>query len=160
MPEDEAGFAALVGQQQRLVYGLARRALGRHQDAEDLAQEVFLTLHQNRQAIRSEAHLRFWLRQVTARKCIDARRRHRFALEALPEIPVAAATPDPWRRRQLWQAVGRLPMRARLVVILRYQQDLDPEEIAAVLAMPVATVKSHLRRSLARLRRAEVGHER
>ncbi|MES1260618.1 MAG: sigma factor-like helix-turn-helix DNA-binding protein [Acidobacteriota bacterium] len=45
-----------------------------------------------------------------------------------------------------------LPGKARMVLLLRYQEDLDPGEIAALLAMPVSTVKSHLHRSLALLR--------
>lgn len=153
VPGEEAGFTTVVTRHQRLVYGMARRALGRRQDAEDLAQEVFWALYQHRDEIRSEQHLVYWLRQVTARKCIDYRRRRRFQEDELPELPAAAAGSDPWLAGALRQAVGRLPMRARLVVILRYQQDLDPEEIAPILAMPLATVKSHLRRSLARLRR-------
>ena len=45
-----------------------------------------------------------------------------------------------------------LPAKARAVVILRYQEDLDPADIARTLEMPVRTVKSHLQRSLALLR--------
>jgi RNA polymerase sigma-70 factor (ECF subfamily) len=48
--------------------------------------------------------------------------------------------------------VASLPEKPRMVVILRYQEDLPPEDIAGVLAMPIATVKSHLQRSLAMLR--------
>jgi RNA polymerase sigma-70 factor (ECF subfamily) len=48
--------------------------------------------------------------------------------------------------------VGKLPPNARMVVLLRYQEDLDPSEIAETLNMPVSTVKSHLHRSLALLR--------
>jgi len=48
--------------------------------------------------------------------------------------------------------VASLPEKPRLVVILRYQEDMAVEEISNVMAMPVATVKSHLQRSLAMLR--------
>jgi RNA polymerase sigma-70 factor (ECF subfamily) len=48
--------------------------------------------------------------------------------------------------------VASLPEKPRLIVILRYQEDMRPEDIAEVLAMPLATVKSHLQRSLAMLR--------
>ena len=48
--------------------------------------------------------------------------------------------------------VAELPENARMVVLLRYQEDLDPTDIAAMLNMPVSTVKSHLHRSLAVLR--------
>jgi RNA polymerase sigma-70 factor (ECF subfamily) len=48
--------------------------------------------------------------------------------------------------------VASLPEKPRMVMVLRYQEDLMPEEIAGVLDMPVRTVKSHLQRSLAMLR--------
>jgi RNA polymerase sigma-70 factor (ECF subfamily) len=54
--------------------------------------------------------------------------------------------------RRLRQFVASLPEKPRLVVILRYQEDMCAEDIAEVLAMPLATVKSHLQRSLALLR--------
>ena len=54
--------------------------------------------------------------------------------------------------KSLHKLVDALPENARMVVILRYQEDLEPTEIADVLGMPLNTVKSHLRRSLATLR--------
>jgi RNA polymerase sigma-70 factor (ECF subfamily) len=63
-----------------------------------------------------------------------------------------AQSSDPLVARRLQQFVASLPEKPRLIVILRYQEDMLPEDIAAVLAMPVATVKSHLQRSLALLR--------
>ena len=53
---------------------------------------------------------------------------------------------------RLQAMVAGLPKRARMVVVLRYQEEMDPTEIAAALSMPINTVKSHLRRSLAALR--------
>jgi RNA polymerase sigma-70 factor (ECF subfamily) len=60
--------------------------------------------------------------------------------------------PDSMMRDTLRRIVATLPEKPRLVVQLRYQEDLDPTEIAEILDMPLNTVKSHLRRSLAILR--------
>jgi RNA polymerase sigma-70 factor (ECF subfamily) len=60
---------------------------------------------------------------------------------------------DPVLKRYIEQLLGKLAETPRLVVIMRYQEGLEPAEIADVLDMPVATVKSHLQRSLALLRR-------
>ena len=60
---------------------------------------------------------------------------------------------DPMLKQHLEQLVGALKEVPRMIVILRYQEDLDPAEIAELLDMPVATVKSHLQRALALLRR-------
>lgn len=154
VPDDEPGFARLVAAHQAMVYGIAWHSMRNPADAEDLAQEVFLALYQHRAAIHSAEHLRFWLRQVTARRCVSFRRRWRpFA--ALDENAPAAptGTSDPWQASRLRRLVRSLAAPARLVLVLRYQEDREPEEIAELLNMPVATVKSHLRRSLQRLRR-------
>ena len=75
-----------------------------------------------------------------------------IGLDSAPE-PASAATPDdPLLARRLRQLVASLPEKQRMVVVLRYQEDLDPEEIARILEMPVGTVKSQLQRSLAMLR--------
>ncbi len=70
----------------------------------------------------------------------------------LPGLAVEATAGDPLLSRQLRQLVASLPAGPRAVVVLRYQEELTPEEIAETLGMPVATVKSHLRRTLALLR--------
>jgi RNA polymerase sigma-70 factor (ECF subfamily) len=59
---------------------------------------------------------------------------------------------DPLLAHTLRELVAALPENARVVMILRYQEDLDPMDIAQALDMPLATVKSHLQRSLALLR--------
>jgi RNA polymerase sigma-70 factor (ECF subfamily) len=60
---------------------------------------------------------------------------------------------DPLLKQYIGQLVAALPEIPRLIVILRYQEDLAPAEIAEILDMPNATVKSHLQRALALLRR-------
>jgi RNA polymerase sigma-70 factor (ECF subfamily) len=153
---DLSAFGELVRQHQRAVFGVALRMLGDRPAAEELAQDVFVQLHRHLASIESAAHLRFWLRRVTAHRAIDrARQRARAAelpLEAVAEQPAAGGDADPLLARQLREALGGLTPPARAVVVLRYQQDLDPTDIAEALDMPLNTVKSHLRRSLAVLR--------
>jgi RNA polymerase sigma-70 factor (ECF subfamily) len=98
----------------------------------------------------------FWLRRVTAHRCIDYRRQHRFRLLSLDRIAEPAHEPssdDPLLSRQLQTLVGDLPPHARMAIVLRYQEDLSPDEIARVLGRPVATVKSQLQRALKTLRK-------
>ena len=153
---ERAAFTALVRQHQRAVYSLALRMLADRHAAEDLAQEVFLQLYRKLSAVSSEAHLAFWLRKVTMHRAIDRLRRAPRLESAEPQELAAAASEtepaDPLLERRLRTLVQELPAAARAVVLLRYQQDLDPVEIARTLRMPLNTVKSHLRRSLAQLR--------
>jgi RNA polymerase sigma-70 factor (ECF subfamily) len=149
-------FADIVREHQGMVFSLAWHYLHDRSLAEEMAQEVFLELYRHLASIQSPAHLVFWLRKVASRKCIDQTRRRafwpKFGLDQIPE-PLAKTRPaDPMLSRALAKLVASLPDKARMLVILRYQEDLDPSDIALVLDMPVGTVKSHLQRALELLR--------
>jgi len=152
----EAGdFAGIVRRQQAMVFSIALHFLRDREAAEDLAQDVFLHLHRHLASLKSPEHVTFWLRKVTTHRCIDYARRRKarpISLEDVPELPAKTVAGDMLLSRKLRQLVASLPEKARAVVILRYQEDLTPVEIAEVLTMPVATVKSHLQRSLTMLR--------
>jgi len=153
---DPSAFESIVREHQGMVFSMAYHFLRNRALAEELAQDVFLSLYQNISAIKSPAHLVHWLRRVTSHRCLDQARRQKLrshlSLEAVQEPAVMHAQPDVILSRRLARMVSSLPEKARMVVILRYQEDLHPFEIAEVLEMPINTVKSHLRRSLAMLR--------
>jgi RNA polymerase sigma-70 factor (ECF subfamily) len=154
---DLEAFGALVSEHQGMVFSLAVHFVRDRAVAEELAQDVFVNLYENLGSLESEAHLTFWLRRVTSHRCIDwqrqATRRREVAMdERMPEPSAAPFVRDYLREERLRRLVADLPSAARLVVILRYQEDLQPLVIAEVLGMPLNTVKSHLRRSLAVLR--------
>jgi len=157
-------FAVLVREHQAMVFGLAYHFLQSWSQAEELAQDVFLVLHQNLARIESARHLVFWLRRVTSNRCIDwvrsPRNRREVSMEVVHEPAAAARLQDPMLDALLRRLVAELPPHPRIVVTLRFQEDLDLAEIAAVVDMPLNTVKSHLRRSLEVLRRklADRGH--
>ena len=154
--EEPRDFAALVRAHQAMVFSIAYHFLRDRGAAEELAREVFLQLHRNLDSLRSAEHVTYWLRRVTSHRAIDyvrgARRRAHVSLEDAPEPAIADGTGDPLLSRKLQRLLAALPEKPRMVMILRYQEDLEPAEIAEVLEMPVATVKSHLQRSLAMLR--------
>ncbi len=149
-------FAALVTGHQKSVFGLALRMLGSAHLAEDIAQEVFMQLHAKLTSIESPEHLRFWLRRVTANKAIDhLRRSSRLKVISLEEESQQVGTEDPGDpllQKRLRAMLLQLTPAARAVMTLRFQDDLDPLEIARILDMPANTVKSHLKRSLDVLR--------
>ncbi len=152
---DAAAFGTLVRMHQRPVYSLALRMLSDRHQAEDLAQEVFLQLYRSLAHLESEDHLSFWLRRVTMHRAIDRlRRERRYAAVPLADAEMASdsADADPILERRLRGLLEELAPAARAVIVLRYQEDLDPVEIGRTLKMSVNTVKSHLKRSLALLR--------
>lgn len=141
-----------------MVFSIALRILGDRFLAEETAQDVFLELYAKLDELESDDHVLNWLRRVTVHRSIDRMRQRERRPEVvtdpgeLPELAVDALAGDPLLSRQIRQLVASLPETPRAVIVLRYQEDMLPEEIAAALSMPVATVKSHLRRTLQLLR--------
>jgi RNA polymerase sigma-70 factor (ECF subfamily) len=149
-------FAGLMREHQGMVFSLAYHFLCDRMRAEDLAQDVFLQLYKHLHELESDEHAVFWLRKVTAQRCIDeARRRKRRQELPLDDVHPPAAQPnegDAFLHEHLRRLLASLPEQARMIVVLRYQEDLGPAEIANVLGMQVNTVKSQLHRALEMLR--------
>ncbi len=161
-------FELLIDQHQSMVFSLALRMTGDRGLAEELTQDVLLELDRNLERMRSGDHVRFWLRQVTMHRAVDAlRRKNRrhpgwnegkwIDLEESHGLPLDSLASGNAITRELEQMMGALPERQRAAILLRYQEDMTPEEIAATLRAPVATVKSHLQRGLKTLRASAQG---
>ena len=150
-----ASFADLLREHQRMVFSIALHFLRDPSAAEEVAQDVFLQLHRNLDGLEPTRVI-FWLRKVTSNRAIDYVRKRKLratvALEDAPEPRATVAQPDLLLQDKLRALVATLPEKPRMVMVLRYQEDVMPEEIAQMLGMPVRTVKSHLQRSLAMLR--------
>jgi RNA polymerase sigma-70 factor (ECF subfamily) len=155
-PQTALEFGDLMREHQSMVFSVCWHFLHDRDQAEDVAQEVFLSLHRHMASIQSPAHAAHWVRKVAVQRSIDAgRRRVRRPQVALADVAEPAAeTPvrDPMLGETLRRLIATLPETPRMAMVLRYQEDLDPTEIGQVMDMPVATVKSHLQRSLALLR--------
>ena len=149
-------FATLVREHQAMVYSLALHFLRDSALAEEIAQDVFWTLYRHLKQVASPEHVVFWLRRVTVQRSIDAarkrQRRPQVPLGAIAEPSVEPAPSDVLLTQAIQRLIAELSETPRAVMILRYQEDLDPSEIAPLLDLPLATVKSHLQRSLALLR--------
>lgn len=148
-------FVDLVRLHQSMVFGMAYSALRDRSVAEEVAQDVFMELHRNLESLQSPTHVVNWLRRVTAHRVIDRQRKFRF-LAPLVEIVREPAAPDtqrdPMLAEVLGQLVASLPAKQRMVMILRFQEELDVADIARTLDMTERRVRSHLSWSLARLR--------
>lgn len=149
-------FSEVLRANQAMVFSIAYHFLQDRGAAEEIAQDVFLQLYRSLDALETAAHATFWLRKVTSNRSVDCLRKRRLraciSLDDAPEPSVSAEPGDPLLNRQLRKLIASLPEKPRMVMVLRYQEDLQPQEIARILEMPVRTVKSHLQRSLAILR--------
>jgi RNA polymerase sigma-70 factor, ECF subfamily len=158
---DRQAFAELVKAHQGSVFSIGLRMLNRRDVAEDLAQDVFLQLYRKLDTIESLQHLGFWLRRVAANLAIDWIRRAPYSatqqLDENSDVSAPESDSDPLMSRELTRLLGELAPQPRAVMLLRYQEDRDVAEIAAMLDMPVNTVKSHIKRSLTALRGRMIG---
>jgi RNA polymerase sigma-70 factor (ECF subfamily) len=149
-------FASVLRAQQSMVFSIAYHFLRDRSAAEEVAQDVFLQLHRRFAELKSDEHVQYWLRKVASHRCIDyVRKRKSQAAIGLDDAPTPSVDGEPedhFLNRRLQSLIASLPEKPRMVMILRYQEDLMPEEIASMMDMPVRTVKSHLQRSLAMLR--------
>jgi RNA polymerase sigma-70 factor (ECF subfamily) len=152
---DQIPFEQIVRQHSSMVYSIAFHYLRDRGLSEDIAQEAFLRLSHNLKTIKSEKHLALWLRRAAIRLCIDERRKffkRHTTLESIPEPTLEQPENDFLADEQIRKMVAELPGESRMALILRYQEDMQPSEIAELLDEPVNTIKSRLHRALGSLR--------
>jgi RNA polymerase sigma-70 factor (ECF subfamily) len=160
MAMEAVEFRRLVETHQRMVFSLALRVAGDYGVAEEVAQDAFLELFRSGDALQSEDHVRFWLRRVTVHRATDAlRKRSRQPEAGAEEWLEADYAPENDEAVSaavlalLEELLRGLPEAMRVAVVLRYQEEMSPDEIAVLLGQPVNTVKSNLQRGLQMLRR-------
>ncbi len=159
---DARAFETLVRRHQDRVFSVAYRMLGDAADAEEAASAAFLKVFQRAVTYDPRWKVSTWLGRVVANSCVDHyRRRLRQGRRPDPapggsdgragtqEEDYAAVE----RRRLLQEALLALPLETRLVLTLRYVQELSVTEVAQVRGMGTEAVKGHLKRGKAALRR-------
>ncbi len=152
---DEDAFEQLVRAHQRYVFNLAYRVLGDYREAEDVAQETFVRAWRGLPSFRAESRFTTWLYRIARNVCLNRLPRLQAELTQTELLGETLASPgqtpadvfDAKERRAFVHAeLARLPEKYRLVLTLRYLQDLSYAEIADVLNLPLGTVKTHLHR--------------
>jgi len=154
---DAAAFESVYRRRARSVYGLAYHLSGRHGEAEELAQEVFVRLWEHRADFESGEHLGRWLRKVTVNTWITHLRRAREAsLDALREDGLAEPEAPPvssgGARIDLERALAALSPALRAVVVLFDVYGLRHEEISELLDITAGSSKVQLHRARQRLK--------
>jgi RNA polymerase sigma-70 factor (ECF subfamily) len=156
---EREAFDQLVVRYQRDIYRLCYRYVNNHEDANDLAQEVFLKAWRGMGRFRGESSFSTWLYRIAVNACLNFRAARRPATQELPE-----ALPDPRmgaagrveseeQARRVRAAVGRLPEKQRATLILKVYHELTHEEVAEILGSTVGTVKANLFHALGNLRK-------
>ena len=140
------------------VYRLALCRMQNPADAEDVYQDVFLQLLDQPDRDWDSEHMKAWLLRTTVNRCADL---HRFRLRrpVLALEDITGPAPADEGAAELWDAVARLPEKLRTVVHLHYAEGYATEEIAALLGVPPATVRTRLRRARLKLKDLLGGNE-
>jgi RNA polymerase sigma-70 factor (ECF subfamily) len=154
-------FDAIVRRHQRQVYQLCYRFAGNHEDASDLAQDVFVRAYRALGGFKGQSALATWLYRIGVNVCLN-----RKALKTLPMQPMPTLEPpDPQgegadvavmrseRAREVREAIARLPKKQRATLILRTYHELPHDEIAAILGSSVGAVKANFFHALANLKK-------
>jgi RNA polymerase sigma-70 factor (ECF subfamily) len=171
---DESAFNELVVTYERRVFALVFRMIGRRDEAEDMAQEVFVQVFKAIDQFRGEAKLSTWIYRIAVNLCKNRlkylSRRRASSLEDMDEIAdrlsgdsakgvsvAGISRPDELiegmqLERLVKQAIAQVDPDFREVLILRDVEDLSYEEIAAITNLPDGTVKSRIHRARAQLR--------
>lgn len=158
---DADAFEQLVAAYRDQVFRLALRMCGNEADADEVAQEAFLSAWKALPNFRGDSQFSTWLYQLTSHAAIDLMRREKRQIAAEDITEVSAPDPAPGPQQQAEQsetrqavrdAMAQLSPEYRQIVVLRFLQELSYEEIGTVLKLPPGTVKSRLNRAKSQLK--------
>ena len=163
---DEAAWEQIVKQHWRKVFNVAYKFVGKHDEAEDLTQDIFLKIFKSLETFDRRANFQTWLISVSRNLCIDHYRSVRKERQTIDrqvdanELTPAATDASPIaaleqrdRVTLLRQALAMLPDTLRSAVVMRDLQELSYQEIADRLHLPEGTVKSRINRGRTELAR-------
>ena len=157
----EAAFEVIVARHQRHVYQICYRFVNNHEDAADLAQDVFVRAYKGLKRFKGDSALGTWLYRVavnTSLNKVAVKRPVMEPLEAAPRIETRGEHPDAALMRgedavRVRNAIKKLPPRQRATLVLRMYRELPHEEIARILGSSVGAVKANFFHALANLRK-------
>lgn len=133
------------------VATVAYRMTGNRADADDLAQEIFVTLYRNFSRYDDALPFAPWFRRLMTNVAINYRRKH-LAHRPQPLVERGVEDPEPRDAEPIEKALASLPEEYRTAITLKYYQGLEVGEIAEAMKVPVGTVKTWLFRARETLR--------
>ncbi len=164
---DQRAWEQIVRQNWRKVFNVAYKFVGKHDEAEDLTQDIFLKIFRALATFDRRANFQTWIISISRNLCIDHYRSVRKERQTIArdvdssDLQPATSERGPYQvaehqdlRAQLRQALETLPMTLRTAVVLRDLQELSYQEIADRLGLPEGTVKSRINRG-----RIELAHQ-
>lgn len=154
-------FDVIVQRHRRQIYQLCFRFIGNHEDASDLAQDVFVRAYRGLRGFKGTASFSTWLYRIAVNVCLNRVSLKTPRSEAIDERTLPASTaerPDVTvmrqeRAQEVRAAIAKLPPKQRATLILRIYHELPHDEIAGVLGSSVGAVKANFFHALANLKK-------
>ena len=154
-------FDVLVERHRRLVYQLCYRFVGTHEDASDLAQDVFIRAYRALRGFKGQSALATWLYRIGVNVCLNrvsAKTPRMESVDAVARVDARVESAELTLMRQetsarVRSAIARLPPKQRATLILRTYHELPHEEIAGILGSSVGAVKANFFHALANLKK-------
>jgi RNA polymerase sigma-70 factor (ECF subfamily) len=158
---DRAAFDAIVRRHQRHIYQLCYRFIGNHEDASDLAQDVFVRAYRGLHGFKGDAAFATWLYRIGVNVCLNRVKSQKPTFAPLAEADHADSRVEAAdamllrneRAADVRAAIGRLPGKQRATLILRVYHEMPHEQIAGVLGSSVGAVKANFFHALANLKK-------
>jgi len=147
-----SAFDEIVRRYQKRVYSLARKILANHDDADDVAQEVFVKLFYSLHDFKGESSLFTWIYRITINECNNILRKKKVRdfvqIDEIANLLKFGQTPEQEllekeRRDLIERAVEKLPPKQRAIFVMRFFEDLDYEQISKILNKPIGTLKAN-----------------
>ena len=148
---DERAFAEVMRLYQHKVYNVVFRMVGSREEAEDIAQEVFVTVFKHVDSFRGDAKFSTWMYRIVMRKAYDALDKRKRTPQPVDELPLTVVEPQIADRLDLDAALAQLEPDFRAAAVACDVVGLSMDEAAEVLGVPAGTVKSRLFRARDRL---------
>ncbi len=152
---DKSAFAELVRRHGSLLRTHIRRMGAQGPDADDMAQEAFMSAYEHLSEFRFDGAFVGWLKRIASRrylKKVRANQKYLLTDDMSAFEPEPAANEGEFRAHNLDAALNRLKPVERLCVTLNFSGDLSHQEIADELKLPLGTVKSHIKRAMDQLK--------
>ena len=152
LQHDRAAFADLIRRYEKVVFATVVSILGDRHSAEDVVQDTFVAAYEKLPSLRRSEAFGPWLMQIARRNAYrESKHRRKFrSLEKDVLVPCVNGQPSEVSQHLL-KGLGRLPKHERLVIMLRYFDNLSVDSIASLTGRPVGTVTKQLTRARTRL---------
>lgn len=149
---NQEAFAELVSRYKNLVYSVILRMINDHEEANDLAQEVFIKVYKNLDKYSPEYKFSTWIMRITTNLVIDFRRKKKQEIISIDDIeyePASFDTPEgsyieKEQKKLLNLAIKNLPDMYKIPIVLYHQQGLSYQEIGDIIGEPLSKVKNRI----------------